>query len=206
MTYRASLVTSLLLVLLPLVSWSQEPTGRVVRVVDGDTLVLLDGDHVQHRIRLAGIDCPERKQPWNARAKEFLSDHVFDHTVTVDWTKRDRYKRILGKVVRDGRDVNLALVADGLCWWYRKYAGEQTAVDRVLYEDAEEEARSARRGVWSDPKPVPPWEGGGDDGGDATRCRRSLDRLQRPVWTRSGLSQAPPACDPKQTPAFGQLT
>ena len=120
MTYRASLVTSLLLVLLPLLAWSQELIGRVVRVVDGDTLVLLDGDHVQHRIRLAGIDCPERKQPWNARAKEFLSDHVFDQTVTVDWTKRDRYERFVGKVVRDGRDVNLALVADGLCWWYRK--------------------------------------------------------------------------------------
>jgi endonuclease YncB( thermonuclease family) len=54
--------------------------------------------------------------------------------------------------------VNLTLVRDGLCWWYRKYADEQSAVDRVLYEDAERQARRKRLGLWSDPNPVPPWE------------------------------------------------
>jgi endonuclease YncB( thermonuclease family) len=78
--------------------------------------VLRDATTIQHRIRLGGIDCPERKQPWNARAKESLSDHVFDQAVTVAWTSRDRYRRIVGKVLRDARDVNLTLVADGLCW------------------------------------------------------------------------------------------
>ena len=56
------------------------------------------------------------------------------------------------------RDVNLALVREGMCWWYRKYAGEQTLVDRALYEDAEKRAKTGRRGLWSDPDPVPPRE------------------------------------------------
>ena len=114
--------------------------------------------NTQYKIRLSGIDCPERKQAWSTKAKQALSDYVFDREVTVDWDKRDRYKRIVGKVLDGQRDVNLVLVRDGLCWWYRKYAGEQSAVDRVLYEDAEDGARKERRGLWSDPEPVPPWE------------------------------------------------
>ena len=154
-----SRVTSLLLLLVvPLVAWSPELTGRVVRVIDGDTLVVLDESNTQHKMRLAGIDCPERKQPWSTRAKQTLSDTVFNQQVTVDWDKRDRYKRIVGKVLDRKRDVNLGLVRDGMCWWYRKYAKEQNAVDRVLYAEAEEEARSGQRGLWSDPEPVPPWE------------------------------------------------
>jgi hypothetical protein len=92
-----SLPLVLLLLLLPLASWSAELTGRVVRVVDGDTVVLLDGSNTQHKIRLAGIDCPERKQPWGTRAKQALSDYVFDQRVTVEWSKLDRYKRVVGK-------------------------------------------------------------------------------------------------------------
>ena len=151
-------ITSVLLLWLPLVSWSAELKGRVVVVVDGDTLVVLDGGEQQHKVRLAGIDCPERKQPWGQRAKQALSDHVFDNQVTVEWDKVDRYGRTVGKILTDDRDVNLALVRDGMCWWYRKYAGEQSTVDRGLYEAAETAARDKRRGLWTDPDPVPPWE------------------------------------------------
>ena len=87
-----------------------------------------------------------------------MADHVFSDPVVVDWDKSDRYKRIVGKVIHGDRDVNLALVRDGMCWWYRKYAHEQSPVDRVLYADAEGEAREQRRGLWSDREPVPPWE------------------------------------------------
>jgi endonuclease YncB( thermonuclease family) len=115
-------------------------SGRVVRVVDGDTLVLLVAGHEQERIRLAGIDCPERKQAFGTRAKQALT------------------RRVAGKVIADGRDVDLALVREGRCWWYRKYAREQTRADRVLYENAEAKARKKRLGLWRDPAPVPPWE------------------------------------------------
>ena len=147
----------MLLLVLPLVSWSQELTGHVVPIIDGDTLVVLDANNTQHKVKLAGIDCPERKQAWSAKAKQALSDYVFDRQVTVDWGKRDRYKRIVGKVLDGQRDVNLALVTEGMCWWYREYADEQSPEDRVLYAQAEEKARKGRSGLWSDPEPVPPW-------------------------------------------------
>jgi len=80
MSSRASRVTSLLLLLLslPLLAGAQELTGRVVRVIDGDTPVLLDASDTRRKIRLAGIDCPEKGQPWSIRAKQALSDDVFN--------------------------------------------------------------------------------------------------------------------------------
>jgi micrococcal nuclease len=125
-------------------------SGRVVRVVDGDTLVLLVAGHEQERIRLAGIDCPERKQA--------LTRRVAGKEVTIEWAKRDRYGRVVGKVVYGSHDVDLALVREGMCWWYRKYAHEQTRADRVLYENAEAKAQEKRLGLWRDTNPVPPWE------------------------------------------------
>jgi endonuclease YncB( thermonuclease family) len=86
-------------------------------VVDGDTLVLLISGHDQERIRLAGIDCPERRQAFGTRAKQALAERVAGKEVTVEWEKRDRYGRVVGKVVVDGRDVDLALVREGMCWW-----------------------------------------------------------------------------------------
>jgi hypothetical protein len=113
MTSSLHRITSILLLCLPLVSWSAELKGRVVVVVDGDTLVVLDSSNTQHKIRLAGIDCPERKQPWGQRAKQALSDHVFDNQVTVEWDKVDRYGRTVGKILTDDRDVNLAWSGTG---------------------------------------------------------------------------------------------
>jgi micrococcal nuclease len=146
------------LLCLPLAAWSARLGGRVVRVIDGNTLVVLDPSNTQHKIGLAGIDCPERKQPWGQRAKQSSSGYVFDRDVAMDWGKRDRYGRIVGKVLDGERDANLALARDRMCWWYRKYADEQSPVDRGLYEAAEDTARAHGRGLWADPNPVPPWE------------------------------------------------
>ena len=82
-------------------------TGRVVRVIDGDTIVVLDAEKVQHKIRLQGIDAPERGQAFGTKSKEHLSDLVADKNVVVDYSKYDRYQRILGKVLVNGEDVNL---------------------------------------------------------------------------------------------------
>ncbi len=153
----------LVLILFSCGVFSETLSGRVVRVIDGDTLVLLVSGNVQERIRLSGIDCPERKQAFGMRAKEALLARVAGEGVSVEWDKRDRYKRdrykrIVGKVIDDEGDVNLALVRNGMCWWYRKYAREQSAVDQVLYEKAEEKARGERVGLWVDLQPVAPWE------------------------------------------------
>ncbi len=132
--------------------------GKVVKITDGDTLVVLDNTMTQHKIRLSGIDAPETSQPFGQRSKEALSALVAGQQVEVDWHKRDRYQRIVGKVIARGKDVNLAQVRSGMAWWYRKYANEQSRVDQGLYEVAEAKAMKDRVGLWSDKNPIPPWE------------------------------------------------
>jgi endonuclease YncB( thermonuclease family)/methylphosphotriester-DNA--protein-cysteine methyltransferase len=132
--------------------------GKVVRVADGDTITVLDADNKQHRIRFQGIDAPESHQAWGQASKENLSKMVFGKQVTVIWDKVDKYRRTVGKVLLDGRDVNIEQIKAGLAWHYKKYAEEQPAEDRVTYAKAEEEARAAKLGLWQDPNPTPPGE------------------------------------------------
>jgi micrococcal nuclease len=76
----------------------------------------------------------------------------------VEWSKRDRYGRILGKVLLDGNDVNVKMVEAGLAWFYRRYAHEQSPSDAMRYADAENEAREKHIGLWTDARAVAPWE------------------------------------------------
>ena len=133
-------------------------TGLVVGVSDGDTITVLDADKVQHKIRLAGIDAPEKKQAFGNRSKESLSALAFDKTVNVETDKQDRYGRQVGKVLVNGQDVNLVQVERGMAWFYRQYQREQSPNDRRLYEAAEDAARVDKRGLWRDADPMPPWE------------------------------------------------
>lgn len=132
--------------------------GQVVGVTDGDTITVLDGQHTQHKIRLAGIDAPEKAQAFGQRSKEHLSSLVFGKQVTVEAEKRDRYRRTVGTVMVDGRDANLAMVVAGLAWHYKKYEGEQALSDRLLFAAAEREAREGRRGLWYDQNATAPWD------------------------------------------------
>jgi len=127
-------------------------TGRVVGVSDGDTITVMHNGKGE-RIRLHGIDCPEKRQAFGNRAKQFTSNLVFAKTVTVQALDRDRYGRTVGVVLLpDGRSLNHELVRAGLAWMYRRYTNDQSL------SDLEEEARVARRGLWVDAEPVPPWE------------------------------------------------
>ena len=107
-------------------------------------------------MRLPGIDAPEKWQAFGQVSKQHLSDLVYDKTVSVVFHKRDWYKRILGKVLVNGADAGQIQL--GLGWHYKKYEREQSTKDRVAYARAEETARAERRGLWRDPRPVPPWE------------------------------------------------
>lgn len=133
-------------------------TGNVVGIADGDTITVLDAAKVQHKIRLTGIDAPEKKQPFGNRSKQSLSDMVFNEIVTVETDKRDRYGRELGKVQARDKDVNLEQVRAGMAWHYKAYERTQSATDRQAYADAENEAKAAKRGLWAEPEPTPPWE------------------------------------------------
>ncbi len=133
-------------------------SGVVVGLADGDTLTVLDADRQQHKIRLSGIDAPEKAQPFGDRSKLHLSNLTFQKNVQVEWHKMDRYGRIVGKVIVDGVDVNLEQVKAGMAWWYRDYAKEQSKEDRSLYEHHELMAKLHRTGLWNDKNPTPPWD------------------------------------------------
>lgn len=132
--------------------------GRVVGVADGDTVTVLDDSNTQHKIRLSGIDAPEKKQPFGMRSKQSLSDLVFDKQVAVETDKRDKYGREVGKILLTGQDVNLEQVTRGFAWHYKAYEQEQSGNDRKLYDFAEKEAKASRRGLWADVDPMPPWD------------------------------------------------
>ncbi len=132
--------------------------GRVVGVADGDTVTVLDAQKVQHKVRLSGIDAPERSQAFGQRSKEHLSDLVFGQTVEVDFNKTDRYGRLIGKIVVNGQDANLQQLHAGMAWHYKEYEREQPPEERRRYAQAEDDARDRGVGLWKDLKPVPPWE------------------------------------------------
>ena len=132
--------------------------GRVVALSDGDTISVLDRGNVQHKIRLTGIDAPEKKQAFGRRSRENLSNLILGKTVVVEWAKFDRYHRILGKVLVNGIDANLEQLRAGFAWHYKQYEKEQSVRDRVAYAEAEHTARTEGRGLWQDPNPISPWE------------------------------------------------
>jgi micrococcal nuclease len=126
--------------------------GRVVGVTDGDTITVLDENKKRIKVRLDAIDAPESGQAFGQAAKRALSDMVFGKDVVVIKKKEDRWGRTIGHVIVDGVDTNLAMLAAGAAWHYRHF--DQ---NRRLAE-AEREAREAKRGLWQDASPIPPWE------------------------------------------------
>jgi len=144
-----------LLLVLSFSAWA-DFTGKVVKIADGDTITVLDHYKVQHRIRLTGIDAPERKQAFGSRSRQSLSKLVFGKRVIVKTNKRDRYGRVLGKILINGTDVNKEQLRRGMAW--HGYLRDQTAADRIAYADVEKNARKEQRGLWVDPNPLPPWK------------------------------------------------
>lgn len=134
---------------------AQTFSGKVVAVADGDTIsVMRDGKVV--KIRLHGIDAPESHQAFGTKSKQFVSDMVFGQTVRVEArsTVYDKYGRFIGEVfTKGGQSLNHESVRAGMSWWYRQYAPKDTTLQKL-----ESEARAAKRGLWSEPNPVAPWD------------------------------------------------
>lgn len=137
---------------------AEDLIGTVVNVHDGDTITLIDQDKKQTKVRLEWVDAPELKQAYGSASRKHLSMLVAGKTVIVSWSKKDRYKRTVGKVLVDGNDANLRQVQDGFAWHYVKYAGEQEVKDRNAYAAAERAARGEHKGLWQEAEPIPPWE------------------------------------------------
>jgi endonuclease YncB( thermonuclease family) len=131
--------------------------GKVVDLGWGDSLTVLDAQSKRHRVRLLGIDAPEKEQSFGPAARQKLSVLVFGKAVTVKYQKIDRNGRPLGKVLSGATDVNLEMLKAGLAWYYANDR-DLPESDRPLYANAEQEARRAARGLWQDETQQPPWE------------------------------------------------
>ena len=132
--------------------------GKVVSVADGDTLTVLDDKKTQHKIRLQGIDAPEKAQAFGQKSKQSLNQLVHSKMVTVEFEKKDKYGRTVGKVLLNGTDVCLEQIKLGMAWHYKQYQSEQSKEDRDAYANAEQTARAHVVGLWKDKSPTPPWE------------------------------------------------
>jgi len=125
--------------------------GTAVKIIDGDTFDLLLTDKTTRRIRLYGIDCPERQQPYYQTAKDFLGKKLQSATIRVAIQDQDVYGRTVGIVWADNYNVNEALLQAGLTWHYKRY-------DRnPRWEQLEREARHQQTGLWADAHPIAPW-------------------------------------------------
>jgi len=127
--------------------------STVISVLDGDTVVVNRNDKAD-KVRLVNIDCPESDQSFGPQATQLAKQLALDKAVTVTDFGRDKYQRLLGELILpDGRVLNRELVREGFCWWYRRYAPANMELERL-----EREAKDAKRGLWADPAPIPPWE------------------------------------------------
>lgn len=124
--------------------------GEVVAVADGDTLTILAARQ-EIRVRLSEIDAPERRQAFGTVSRQHLAQLCFRKQAVVTAESTDRYGRVVGRVACAGVDANAAMVRAGLAWAYTRYMRDPRIA--IL----EREARAARRGLWRDPAPIPPW-------------------------------------------------
>ena len=171
LTFLLSL-TFLLFFSIPSLVLAATLQGKVIKVADGDTITIMDNAGDKHRITLGGIDAPEKDQPYGEESTQSLLELTSGKTVVIEYEKRDRYKRIIGKVLVDPPgevfcmaldcvkkiDAGLEQIKKGLAWHYKKYQGEQSVEDRGTYGVAEVEAREKELGLWKNSEPMAPWE------------------------------------------------
>jgi micrococcal nuclease len=137
--------------------------GVSLDVQDGDTFEFRGRDGRRTRVRLAGIDAPERNQPYADQSRRLLGELLRGATVRLEPIKPDPYGRLVAGVwVRRGEpqevDVSLVLLRAGLAWHFTRYRADQTAESFDRYAEAQREARAARRGLWRTPEPEAPWD------------------------------------------------
>jgi endonuclease YncB( thermonuclease family) len=132
--------------------------GRVVGISDGDTITVLTDNYVPHKIRLSGIDAPEKKQAFGQRSKENLSDLIYNKTVRVEERTTDRYGRLVGRIWLGEKDICLQQIIDGYAWHFKKYQKTQPQNERIEYAEAEVIAHDKKLGLWQEPAPVAPWD------------------------------------------------
>ena len=132
--------------------------GVISRVIDADTVVLKSDQGINYKIRLLGIDAPEINQVYGKEATIYLSNKVLGKNLRVLGENKDRYHRLLGKLILNDNDINLDLVKNGMAWHYKFYKKSQEKKDQLLYSNAEIYAKVNNLGLWAKKMPMPPWQ------------------------------------------------
>ncbi len=150
--------------------------ATVVGISDGDTITVLDSRKTQHKIRLAGIDAPEKGQDYGNKSKEHLSNLVYKRVVSIPDNKLDRYRRTVSRVFIGSTDVSLEMIKAGMAWHFKKYEFEQSISDRASYSAAEFNAKENTVGLWAQANIVRPEDfryasKTPIDAGSVTECR-----------------------------------
>lgn len=146
-------VITLLLIVLPILCSAQRFPVKVVGISDGDTFTAVNDDNLQLKIRIYGIDAPEKKQAFGNKSKGYLSSLIFEKRIIIDVQSKDRYGRYIAYVYSpEGNDISLLMLHEGMAWHFKKYDNNK------VYEDAENVAQKAKRGIWSDPQAMAPWD------------------------------------------------
>ena len=140
-------------------------TAKVQRVVDGDTVHVVNKAGKKFKVRLTGIDAPEKNQPYGLAATYKLTEILINKLVLLKSKPNngkpytvDRYKRVLAKIILDGRDINLSQVLRGYAWHFKRYQKQQSPSDRELYSEAEIDAKKNELGLWGEKNPIAPWK------------------------------------------------
>lgn len=140
-------------------------TAKVQRVVDGDTVYVEDEGGKRFKVRLTGIDAPEQNQPYGLASTYNLRELLLNKFVLLETKPKkgkpysvDRYKRVLAKIILDGRDINLSQILNGYAWHFKRYQNQQSPKDRELYSQAELLAKKGNLGLWGEKKPIAPWK------------------------------------------------
>jgi endonuclease YncB( thermonuclease family) len=146
-------LTIILILLWPLTAHAW--MAKVVSVTDGDTIKVFNAEQGQIKVRLYGIDTPEKGQPYSKAAGKYLASLIAGATVEVESVTKDRYGRTVGIVWDSEVNINQEMVRAGYAWVYRKYCDKYFCSEWLGLED---KARSSRIGLWQEPDPIPPWE------------------------------------------------
>jgi endonuclease YncB( thermonuclease family) len=127
-------------------------SGKVIKIIDGDTFDILTENQISIRIRMNGIDCPERKQDYYRVCKNALARYIFGKNVQLITHGIDRYRRTIADVFYNNKNINVAMIKNGFAWHFKKYSSDNEMAK------AEQNAREAKIGLWQMDSPTPPWD------------------------------------------------
>lgn len=130
----------------------------VIEIYDGDTILIQEENRNTHKVRLLGIDAPELLQNYGTESKLGLSKEIYGEKVIILFNGRDKFKRILGKIIFKNKDINLLQIENGYSWHYENIFNQQSSEDNMVYEKAQAQAKGKKIGLWGQQNIIPPWE------------------------------------------------